>query len=203
MRARSFLCSAMVGCTLVGVPRVATAQWQVGLDLAWTSFGDAASDTSAGSSGAVFHPGAGGTVGVRIEHQWSRFGLAISAHRMKPTVAEESDVVIVAAKHQLRFTEIAPAVTVRIARLAAGASLHVQAGPVVDIWEPQGLSARSEVGVATGLTVLFPLTGRLSGAVRAMLAHSGSPFEGDDLPDRFEPHAMWRHAVSIGLQMGF
>ena len=190
-----------LACTLCLWPLLARAQWQAGLELTAMFFGAAASDTSMAGTGIVFRPGAAAPVGVRLERQWSRFGLAVSIRRMHPPIAEESNELTVAAKNQMRFTEIAPALTMRIARLAAGASFHVQAGPVVDIWEPQGLSERSELGVATGLTLAFPLTGRLSGAVRAVLAHSGSPFESADLPDRFEPHAMWRHAVSIGVDL--
>ncbi|HUL50859.1 MAG TPA: hypothetical protein VLT79_12650 [Gemmatimonadales bacterium] len=199
MRARSLLGSGWVVYAIAIAPRCAPAQWIVGVDLTWTSFGDASSDTSAGSTGEAFHPGAGGAIALRVERQWSRFGFVVSARRMHPALAEESDALIIAAKQQMRFTEIAPAVTLRLARLAAGAVLQLQAGPVVDIWELTGLTERSEVGVATGLTLAFPLAGRWTGAARTSVAHSGSPFQSGELPDRFAPHAMWRHSVSVGL----
>ena len=200
MPARCFCYLVSCACALAVLPQSAAAQWYLGLDVAWTSFGDASSDTSGTSSG-VFRPAATTALGLRLERQWSGFGVAVGIRRMHPAMGEDSDVLLVAAKDQMRFTEVAPAVTLRIMRFAAGAALHLQAGPVIDIWEPMGLDARSHVGVSTGLTLVFPLVGRSSGAIRTMLAHSGSPFESADLPDRFAPHGMWRHSVAIGLDL--
>ena len=199
MRAHPLVRAGALAYALCFWPLLAGAQWQAGVELTAISFGAASSDTSTASTGTVFRPGGGTAVGARLERRWSRLGLAVSVRRLHPAIVEETSELIVAAKNQMRFTEIAALLTVRLARLATGASLQVEAGPVVDIWEPQGLSERSEVGVATGLTLLFPLAGRLRGAVRAALAHSGSPFQSEDLPDRFVPHSMWRHSVAVGL----
>lgn len=69
----------------------------------------------------------------------------------------------------------------RVARFGTGATLHLQAGPVVQVWSGEEIDRRSRLGATVGLSLDVPLGRRTGLVVRGHLGGAASPFEQDEL----------------------
>src|SRR3989454_3490919 len=100
----------------------------------------------------------------------------------------------------LTFIELAPEVVWPGARGVSGAAFRLHAGPVADVWHPDGGTSRTLIGARGALSVEWPIAGRLAGSVHAGAVVTGPVFEQGDLPAGVERRAPWRRWVSLGLR---
>jgi hypothetical protein len=194
---------ALVWCLLVGLPGAAHAQWSARFELGTIAFSGASHDTSGSVPPANFRPYHATTVQVGVERRWRTLGAAVDVLHGGPGVALESDETVFVAKDLLAFWEIALEGSLHLAETGTGLTLRAQIGPLVDIWLPSGAASLMRAGARGGLSLEWPFGARVTGSVRVALALSGSPFQPEDLPSRFEVRPLWRRGVAGGIRWRF
>jgi len=127
-------------------------------------------------------------------------GVGVSAALANPDVIAENSSAGAIVKDALDLFEIAPEAAVLVGRTPSGVAVRFHAGPLIDVWAPQGEDARTRVGGHAALSLEWPLTARLAGSVRGGVALTSSLFNEGELPGGFELRAMWRRSVSLGLR---
>jgi hypothetical protein len=195
--------SLVLLCLLACFPGAAFAQWSVRLETGAIAFSGASHDTSGATPPADFRPYHATTVQADVERRWAKWGVAVSVFHGSPGLALESDATAFVAKSLLAFWEIAPEVSLRLARTGGGVAVRAHLGPLFDIWLPDGETSHTRVGAHTGLSLEWPLGARVTGSVRTALALSGSAFTQDELPSRFELRPLWRRGVAGGVRWRF
>jgi hypothetical protein len=195
--------SLVLVCPLAGHPGVAFPQWSARIEEGAIAFRGASHDKSGLVPSADFRPYHAATAYVGIERRWGRFGTALGLLHASPGVAAESDKTVFVAKDLLAFWEIAPEASVRLVQVGGGIALRAQVGPVLDIRLPNGETSHSRVGAHTGVTLEWPLGAMVTGSLRAALAFSGSAFEPEDLPSRFELRPLVRRSIAGGVRWRF
>jgi len=193
-------CAIALSLLAAGVtPPRAAAQWSLGLDLGASRFSGTARDTSAAGP-ATAGPGHPTTLALRVDRRSGSAGVGVSVLYASVGVTEENGDFAVVQKDLLTFVEVAPEVSWRFARTDSGAALRLHAGPVADVWHPDGSTSRTLIGARGALSVEWPIAGRLAGSVHAGAVVTGAVFEEDDLPAGFQRRATWRRSASVGLR---
>ena len=193
--------SVLALCLLAApLPRL-VGQWSVAVEAGMAGFAGGSTDTAAATDPGSFRPYYPATVLVRLDRRWSRIGVGIGLLYCSAGVAEESSEFAVVAKDLLELYEIAPEASVLVAKPGPGGALRVHVGPVLDLWFPKGDSRRTRPGGHATISLEWALGGRLTGALRAGLALTGSAFDEGELPSRFERRAMWRRSLSGGVRV--
>jgi hypothetical protein len=177
---------------------VARAQWRIGADAASLHFGALAIDTASAGRRATL--GSATAAGVRIERQIARVRVALRVGSGRAGFAIEDDSVSVGIKNVFRFVELTPEVAAPVIATAAGASLWVEAGPVLGIWMPDGSDTRLRAGAFGGASVVVPLATRVTGMFGVHATVTGSPFEETELVPGFALRTMPRVAAQVGVR---
>lgn len=186
---------------LVGIAwpvRAAHAQWHVGVDAGAVSFGAVARDTASDSRHATL--GSAVTAGVRLERRIARLRIGLGAAVGGAGFAIADDSVVVGVKHAFRFVELTPEVAVQVITTTTGASLWVEAGPVLGIWMPDVSDTRLRGGVFGGLLVAAPLLSRVTGTFSGRATFMGSPFDAAELVPGFVPGTTPRLSAQVGVR---
>jgi hypothetical protein len=181
-------------------PPCATAQRSLGLEVALSRFSAASLDTTSGGSRNSFHPHQPTLFGVRLDWQLGRAGLGLGVLYGEAGLVDENGEVAVVQKGVFALLELAPEVSLRIARSGTGTDVRIHAGPVFDVWTEQGGGGRIRDGAQGAVSADWPVAGRLAGTVRATVARTSSVFDAGELPVDFERRAMWRRSLSLGLR---
>src|SRR5213593_2490878 len=95
--------------------------------------------------------------------------------------------------------EIAPEVSVGVARFGAGLAARVAAGPAFDLWNFDG-EQRNRMGGRATAVVEWPLARALMGSLRVTGVWSGSVLDPGDTPSGVERRATRRFGVALGLR---
>ena len=188
---------AMALCLAVApLPRLA-AQWSVALEAAFSYYGGGSRDTAADPT--AIRPHHPTLVGLRLDRRLGRLGVGVAAALAGPDVIVENSQAGTILKDALDLFEIAPEANLVLGRTDGGVAVRVHAGPLIDIWSPDGADTRARVGGHAGLSLEWPLSLRFAGSIRAAAAVTGSLFDPGELPPGFERRVMWRRSVSLGL----
>lgn len=191
------LCLLLAG--MGGAPALpAQGSWGLATELGMAFFSSAAVD----SGGRSFHPDGRTTSCLRLERRFAagRAGVGLALLYAPGGIALTSGDVTATQAGVLDLYGIAPELSWRLVATARGSSLVAHAGPVVEIWSVSGEGDRTRVGGRGALSLEWPITGRLSGQVRAGVTLTGSPFDAAELPAGFEPRALWRRSVALALR---
>ncbi len=178
------------------LPRL-TAQWSVTVEATASYFGGASRDT--GADPTAIRPHHPISLGLRVDRRFGRLGIGVAAARAAPDMIAENHGGGIVAKGALDWYEVAPEVAVLLGKRESGAAVRVHAGPLIDIWSPDGADTRTRVGGHAGVSLEWPLSVRFAGSIRAAAAVTGSLFDPGELPPGFERRVMWRRSVSLGL----
>ena len=194
MRYRALLALGLA----IALPSGLMAQWSVAFEATASYYGGASRDTAADPiSVRPHHPT---SFGLRLERCFGQLGVGVSAALAAPDVIAENSSAGAIVKDALDLFEIAPEAAVLVGRTPSGVAVRFHAGPLIDVWAPQGEDARTRVGGHAALSLEWPLTARLAGSVRGGVALTSSLFNEGELPGGFELRAMWRRSVSLGLR---
>ena len=115
-------------------------------------------------------------------------------------IAGEGNGVAVVDYGAASLLEVAPEVSLRVARFGAGVQAWVEGGPAIDFWAIEGDNGRTRLGGRASLACEWPLGGRLTGSARATGVLSASTLDPDEIPARAERLATRRGGVAIGLR---
>ncbi len=190
------LSGTLVVVALAATPwRPLPAQWGISAELGVARFGG----TSRDSSGATVGPYRPTTFGLRLDRTLGRARVAVDILYAKTGLAGEERGVAVVQYGTGSLWEIAPAVSLRVARFGTGVEARVEAGPAIDLWNFDG-ERRNRVGGRAAAIAEWPLARALTGSLRVSGTLSGSVFDQADTPAGVERRATRRFGVAIGLR---
>jgi hypothetical protein len=184
----------LLACAALAPPLV--GQWTIAPEVGLTAF----SGSSRDSGGVRLGPTRATVVGLRFGWESPRFGLGLRVLTGSTGVGATDGDLTVIQEHQLRLVEVAGFLSWQVARLGTASRLGFEAGPALDLWMPQGGSARSRVGAVAAAVWAFPVTARLDAALRLEGTLTGSLFDPADLPASVESQATWRRGVGFALR---
>lgn len=184
---------AIVGLTFV--PRSAVAQWGLSGEIGVARFGGTSRDTG-GIRVAPYRPT---TFTVRLDRALGPTRVEFAALYAKTGFAGEQDNVAIVQYDAGSLWELAPGVSVRVARFGVGAEARLEAGPVVDLWTVDR-DTRTRLGGRAAAAVEWPIARALTGSLRVSGVITGSVFDPADVPAGVERLATRRVAVAIGLR---
>jgi hypothetical protein len=190
------LAGAIVVMSLAAAPwRGLPAQWGMAADLGVARFGGSSLDTS-GTTVGPYRPT---TFEVRLDRQLGATRVAVAVLYAKPGIAGERGGVAIVQYDVASLWEIAPEVSLRVARFGAGVEARIAAGPAFDLWDFDG-EQRNRVAGRAAATVEWPLARALRGSLRLSGVVSPSVFDAADAPSGVERRATRRFGVALGLR---
>jgi len=187
----------VLGLLIAGRPAL-VAQWSVAVEATASYYGGTSRDGEADPT--AFRPHHPTSVGLRVDRRFGRLGLGVGAALAGADLVAENNSVGAILKDALDLFEVAPEVALLLGRTGPGLAVRVHAGPLIDVWSPQGGDTRTRLGGQAGLSLEWPATRRFAGSLRGAAALTGSLFKQGELPPGFERRAMWRRSVSLGLR---
>jgi len=173
----------------------AAAQWGVSVELGVARFGG----TSRDSAGATVGPYRPTTFGLRLDRTLGRARVAVDVLYAKTGLAADGQGVAVVQYGIGSLWEIAPEMSLRVARFGLGVEVRVAAGPAIDFWTFDG-ERRNRVGGRAAAVVEWPLASALTGSLRVNGVLSGSVFDAADTPSGVERRATRRFGIAVGLR---
>ena len=184
---------ALLGLTLGASP--AAAQWGVSAEFGVARFGG----TSRDSSGATVGPYRPTTFGLHLDRGSGRVRVGVGVLYAKTGLAAEGRGVAVVQNDIGSLWEIAPELSLRVARFGTGIEARVDAGPTIDFWNFDG-EQRNRMGGRAAAVAEWPLAHALTGSLRVSGMLSGSVFDAADTPSGVERRATRRVGVAVGLR---
>jgi hypothetical protein len=176
-------------------PQVVAGQWGIALEIGVARFGG----TSRNSSGATVGPYRPTTFGLRLDRSLGRARVTVGVLHAKTGLAADGQGVAVVQYGIGSLWEIAPEVSLRVARFGTGVEARVEAGPAIDFWNFDG-ERRNRVGGRGAMVVEWPLARALMGSLRLSGVLSESVFDAADTPSGVERRATRRFGVAVGLR---
>ena len=186
--------SLLVLCLTLG-PQVVAGQWGISAEIGVARF----SGTSRDSSGATVGPYRPTTFALRLDRPLGRTRVAVDILYAKTGLAGEGQGVALVQYGVGSLWEIAPELSLGVARFGAGVEARVEAGPAFDLWDFDG-EQRNRVGGRAAAVVEWPLARALTGSLRVSGVLSASVFDGADAPSGVERRATRRLGVALGLR---
>lgn len=179
-------------------PLAAQGAWTLTLDRGATSFSSTAHDTSSPPVRLVpWHPT---LYTLRLERRWGRSGLGVGISYGAGVLAGRVEDVVVIPGLSLDLAELAPEVSRALVTTSRGATLRVQAGPLMDLWIPSGEDIRATFGGAAGATLVLPLSARWEVAVRGDIAvTSGEVTPGEASAEIIRARTLRRGRLGLGI----
>lgn len=184
---------------IVAATRPAPAQWYVGLEGGVAGYGGSARDTANSGGPPTFRPGSVTTVGIRIERNLRRVGVALRAKVGTPGLTATGGDLTVTDRSIGRLLEVTPVVALRLARVGPSGALKLEVGPSLALWDLSD-EVRRRIAALGALVYEWPVGGRFGGAIRSEGAVGPSWFEPGDLPPEYERRPTWRYGVTLSLR---
>jgi hypothetical protein len=190
------LAGALVAVILTAIPwRSVPAQWAISAEVGVARFGG----TSRDSAGATVGPYRPTTFGLRVERDLGRARVAVGVLHAETGLVAEGQGVAVVQYGIGSLWEIAPEISLGVARFGTGVEARVEAGPAIDLWNFDG-ERRNRVGGRVAAVLEWPLARALMGSLRMSGVFSGSVFDAADTPSGVERRATRRFGVAVGLR---
>ena len=176
----------------------AWAQWGVSAEIGTLRFAGGAADTNDLS----VHPYRSTSFGLGVDREIGSVRVGLEGRYAKTGLGGEGRGVAVVYYDLLSMIEVAPLVSVRIARFGQGLSLRIEGGPIGNIWKFQDEDDRLLIGGRAAASVEWPLMRRMTGSLRVAEALSPTIFEDGDFDEdsTVELRSTWRTSVSLALR---
>ena len=187
----------VLGLLIAARPALA-AQWSLAVEATASSYGGTSRD--GGADPTAFRPHHPTSVGLRVDRRFGGMAVGVGAALAGSDLIAENSSVGAILKDALDLFEVAPEVAVILGRTGSGLAVRVHAGPLIDIWSPEGADTRTRTGGQVGFSLEWPVSRRFAGSLRGAAAVTASLFREGELPPGFERRAMWRRSVSLGLR---
>jgi hypothetical protein len=189
------LAVASVAVGLATAARPVAGQWSIGAEIGVARFGGSSRD----SSGITVGPYRPTTFELRVDRGFGAARVALAVLYAKPGIAGEQPGIALVQYDLASLWEIAPQLSLRLARFGAGVDVRVEAGPGVELWSVDD-ERRTRVAARTALALEWPLARALTGSLRVSGALSGSVFDASETPAGVERRATRRVGVAMGLR---
>jgi len=187
-------CIAML--LALAAPATLAGQWSLTPEVGLTAF----SGSSRDSGGVRIGPTRATVLGLRFGRETLGSGIGLRILTGSTGFGATDGDLSVIQEHQLRLVEVAGFVSWHVAQIGTASRLGLEAGPVLDVWMPEGASSRSRFGAVAALSWAFPVSPRLDAALRLEGTLTGSLFDQADLPPSAERRATWRRGAAFALR---
>lgn len=177
-------------------PATLAAQWSLTPEVGLTAFSGSARD----SGGLRVGPTRATVIGLRFGRESRASGIGLRILTGSTGFGATDGDLTVIQEHQLRLVEVAGFFYWHVAQIGTASRLGFEAGPVLDVWMPQGASSRSRFGAVAALSWAFPVSPRLDAALRLEGTLTGSLFDQSDLPASAQRRATWRRGAGFALR---
>ena len=177
-------------------PATVAGQWSLTPEVGLTAF----SGSSRDSGGVRIGPTRATVLGLRFGREALGSGIGLRILTGSTGFGATDGDLSVIQEHQLRLVEVAGFVSWHVAQIGTASRLGLEAGPVLDVWMPEGASSRSRFGAVAALSWAFPVSPRLDAALRLEGTLTGSLFDQADLPPSAERRATWRRGAAFALR---
>ncbi len=162
---RPTTCILLLLTLVPGGNATAQASWHLTFERAATTFSAEAHDSSTTDRVHIrpWHP----TIySLRLIRQAGRLGIGVGIGYSSAAVAGNIGDFVLQLGDRERLVELAPELRYRLGATATGASWILHAGPLLDIWTPEGGDGRTVWGAAAGATLAIPIGTRWAVDVR-------------------------------------
>jgi hypothetical protein len=201
----------IAGALAQSAPPVETRRWSIGLTLGDLRYHGGTRDAPLEEGVIRFTPYRPTPLGVRAELGGGglRFGIGVEyAERglagsgaTEPGGPAAGTIVL---ERLLTTYTLTPAVSIGLARLKEGGQLRSGLGILLERWELPGEPGRNRIGVVGTLAVELGLFGSWIGSLAGSYGLTpASPLTPDDLPERYEPAALWRRGLTGAVAYRF
>src|SRR5947208_1957339 len=116
------------------VPGTVSAQWGIAAEIGVARFGGSSRDTS-GTTVGPYRPT---TVELRLDRGRGFARVALALLYAKTGIAGEQPGLAVVQYDLASLWEVAPQVSLRLARFGAGVDVRLEAGPAIQLWTVDG-----------------------------------------------------------------
>jgi hypothetical protein len=187
----------VVTCLVAGLvaPGTVSAQWGITAEIGVARFGGSSRDTS-GTTVGPYRPT---TFELRLDRGLGSVRVAVAVLRAKTGIAGEQQGLAVVQYDIASFWEIAPQLSVRLARFGVGVDVRLEAGPAVQLWTLDD-DRRTRVAARGAAALEWPLARALTGSLRVSGMVSGSVFDAGETPAGVERRATRRLGVAMGVR---
>jgi hypothetical protein len=145
-------------------------------------------------------PWQSGSYTLRLSRDGDRLGFGLGITAAAGQLAGQIGDVVILPGAGLLLLEAAPELRWRLATSSTGALLLGHAGPVLDLWAPEGDDVRAAFGGSGGVTLALPVTGRWSATIRADLTVTGSEVTRDEASAEIRrANTMRRGRLALGI----
>lgn len=175
----------------------AHSQWAIGFEVGSDRFWGSSIESA--EPHRSFRPYRPTTVGMGLERQGERLGLALRLRYAGASIALEGKDAAVVVKGVFNHYQASPELIYRIATFGSTNHLRLHAGPVFELWSVEGEDSQLRAGVQGAVSLRIPFGGRFAGSLTTGVAVTGSPFSEEQLIDGYERRALWRRSVAAGL----
>jgi hypothetical protein len=201
----------IAGALAQSAPPVETRRWSIGLTLGDIRYHGGTRDAPLDEGVIRFTPYRPAPIGVRAELGGSGLRVGIGIEYAEPGLAGSGAsepggpaAGTIVLERLLTTYTVTPAISTGLARLKGGGQLRSGLGILLERWELPGEPGRNRVGVVGSLAVELGLFGSWVGSLTASYGVTpASPLTPDDLPERYEPAALWRRGLTGAVAYRF
>jgi hypothetical protein len=179
----------------LAAPGAVSAQWGMTAEIGVARFGGSSRDTS-GTTVGPYRPT---TFELRVDGGLGATRMAVAVMYAKTGIAGEQPGLALVQYDIASLWEIAPQLSLRLARFGTGVDVRLEAGPAVDLWDVDG-DRRTRVVARTAAALEWPLARALTGSLRVSGTVGGSVFDAGETPAGVERRATRRVGVAVGLR---
>jgi hypothetical protein len=190
---------ALAIAALIALPGSLSAQWSVGLSIGVARHFGGAVSTADSEPGSV-HPYRPTIVTLSVGHDWGGVRADLGLGYGAPGLAVEIPGGAFIDTKALHFYSGSPEITVRVLPIGSGGALRAGVGGDVLVWSIAGDDSRVRLGGHVTAVYEWPFAGRFLGSIQAGLSLTPSIFDASEVDTPFEPRAMVRPSVSIGIR---
>ncbi len=185
----------------VALPRLA-AQWSIATEVGVARFAGGSTHTSGSPDSFSLRPFRPTTFGIEVGREAGRTRIGVGLLYAKPGLVAEGGRLAAVDYDGMKLLELAPEISLRIARVGSGGALRLAAGPAFDFWTLQGSADRTRAGGRATAAWEWPVTTHLRGSVRAGVVFTGSVFNEPELPGTVAPRgaAAWPWACATASE---
>ena len=207
-----WLGAASPGGALAQTPEpVKEGRWSVGFTFGDVRYRGGTKETPTEDGVLRFTPYRPAPVGLRGEFGGTGLRVGIGIEYAEPGLAGigspepgQPATGTIVVEHLLKTYTITPTVSVGVTRFKGGGRLRAGLGALLERWELPGEPSRHRAGLVGLLTLELALFGSWSGSATASYGVTPtSPLTAEDLPDRYEPAALWRRGLTGGVSYRF
>jgi hypothetical protein len=186
-------------------------RWSIGLSIGDIHYRGGTKETPTEDGVIRFTPYRPSPVGLRAEFGGAGLRVGIGIEYAEPGLAgtgapepgQPATGTIVLERLLTTYT-ITPTFSFRLADLKGGGMIRPGLGVLLERWDLPGEPSRNRVGVLGLLTLELGLFGNWTGSATGSYGVTpSSPLTLLDLPDRYEPAALWRRGLTGAVSYRF